>query len=113
MPKQIVSGIDYAVNMINVMVEHDRAGAMRKWVDGIVSSWLVRMLETIQESNGNVKGIENLLPDGQKLIVRAIMSIERPEKRTVIFSTCLHHEIITIDLIPIQESQHVTIIGLD
>ena len=113
MTKQIVSGISYAVNMINVMVEHDRAGAMKKWVDGIVKSWVVRILEDIEDRDGDTTGLNELTEDGRKLIVRSIMGIPQHEKRSIIFSTCLHHDILPMFLIPVAELNNVTIIGLD
>ena len=113
MTKKIKSGIGYAVNMINVMVDHDRAGAMKKWVDGIVKSWVVRILENIEDSGGDTTGLEDLLEDGTKLIVRAVMAIPRPENRSVIWSTCIHHGIIPMFLIPIEELNNVTIKRVD
>jgi len=113
MPKKIVGGIDYSVNMINVMVDHDKSGAMRKWVDGIVKSWVVRILETIEEKNGDITGLDSLTEDARKLIIRAIMGILQPEERSIVFSTCLHHGIISMMLIPSSELEHVTIIRLD
>ena len=113
MTKEIKTAIGYAVNMINVMVEHDKAGAMKKWVDGIVNSWIVRILESIEDRSGDSTGIENLSEDAQKLIIRAIVGIARPENRSIVLSTCIHHGIIPIFLIPIEELNNVSIIGLD
>ena len=113
MPKQIVGGNAYAVNMINTMVDHDQAGAMKKWVDGIVKSWIVRLLENIQDNKGDITGIEDLTEDARKLIIRAIMGIPQPEKRNIVLSTCLYHDIIPMFLIPVEELNNVTIIRVD
>jgi len=99
--------------MINVMVDHDKAGAMKKWVNGVINSWLVRILENVQEKRGNISGLDNLTEDARKLIVRAVLDISQPDQRSIVLSTCLHHGIIQMFHIPTSELNNVTVIGLD
>ena len=113
MTKQIMSGIDYGVHMINIMVAHNQAGAMPKWVNGMVKSSLVQLLALIEENQGNIKGIEKLTMDAQLLIVRAIRSIPQAEKRGIVLSTCLHYGIVFKYQIPVDELNNVTIIPVD
>ena len=97
MTKKINSAADYAVNMINVMVDHDKGGAMEEWVDGIVRGWLIRLLRRQEKGETIGESLKDLSEDAEKLIIRAIMSITGDDTRNHILATCIDLQIISKD----------------
>ena len=113
MTKKIQSATDYAVNMLNVMTKHDNAGAMVKWVDGMVKAWTMRLMSALENVNDPLWLGEQLDETTKFLIVRAIMTIPKFDERMIVFSTCLHKNIIELHHIPNDEVKHVNIKSVD
>ena len=111
--KKIQSATDYALNMLNVMVDHDKAGAMEDWVDGTVKAWLGKMIKASKDVENLQTLGDGLSPHAKGLIVRAIMSIPKHEQRTILFSTCLHMYILDLHHIPLDEAAHVQLKPVD
>lgn len=113
MPKKIKSAAEYAVNMINVMVEHDSRGAMHEWVDGSVNAWLRRLLAAIHRDKYQISALSDLEERAIPVINRALDRINNIQLRTDVKVSLLNLNILTLNHFTEQEQDHVKLKPVD